>query len=46
MLYVAGLGRDNASCTYKNLLTGADDTFVADYKVTAFNPSIGVTYNF
>ncbi len=46
MLYVAGLGRDNASCTYKNLLTGADDTFVADYKVTSFNPSIGVTYNF
>lgn len=45
-LYVAGLGRDNASCTYKNLVTGQNQTFTADYKVSAIIPSIGLGFNF
>ena len=46
VLYVAGLGMDNASCTYKNLLTNQDHIFTADYKVHAVNPSLGVSYSF
>lgn len=45
-LYVAGLGRDNASCSYKNLVTGQTQTFTADYKVSAIIPSIGLGFNF
>lgn len=54
MLYVAGLGKDNASCPYTDLLAASmpnlglpvNKTFTADYKVHAFVPSIGVAYNF
>lgn len=51
MMYVAGLGRDNASCTYEDLLlksAGAPfvKPFTADYKLQAFCPSIGVSYRF
>lgn len=45
-LYVAGLGEDNASCTYKDLLTGKDVTFTADYKVKAVIPSLGFSFSF
>lgn len=45
-LYVAGLGEENASCSYKNFITGADETFTADYKVHAFIPSIGCSFSF
>lgn len=44
LLYVAGLGADNRSCTYKDFVLGERD-FVADYKLNAFCPSIGVTLN-
>ncbi|MDE7159588.1 MAG: TonB-dependent receptor [Muribaculaceae bacterium] len=51
-LYVAGLGADNRSCTYPDILltalggTPVGKTFTADYHVHAFNPSIGVTARF
>ena len=54
MLYVAGLGKDGAKCSYEDLLAKnahgllgpAEKTFEADYKVNAFVPSIGVSYSF
>lgn len=51
VLYVAGLGADNASCTYTDLLRAqmnmpAERTFTADYSVHAWNPSVGVTFKF
>ena len=52
VLYVAGLGRDNASCTYTDLLlttmTGkpVTSTFTGDYKASAVVPSIGINYSF
>lgn len=46
LLYVAGLGRDGASCEYADLLLGKTSTFTADYKVHAWNPSIGFSYKF
>lgn len=46
LLYVAGLGVDNASCTYKDLLLNKEATFTANYKVHAWNPSIGFRVNF
>lgn len=46
LLYVAGLKRDNASCSYTDVLTGQDNVFTADYKVHAVNPAIGVTFSF
>jgi long-chain fatty acid transport protein len=51
-LYVAGLGADNRSCTYTDLLasrlTGSSvsNTFTADYAVHAFIPSIGFHLSF
>ena len=53
-LYVAGLGKKDASCTYADLLAvkipalglPAERTFTADYNVHAFTPSIGVSYSF
>ncbi len=45
-LYVAGLGADNRSCSYTDMLTGQEERFTADYKVNAVIPSIGVTYSF
>lgn len=52
MLYVAGLGRDNATCTYEDLLLKAAGDpnyvreFTADYKVNAVCPAIGVSFWF
>ncbi len=46
VLYVAGLGRDNASCTYTDLILKRDVTFTADYSVHAWNPAIGFRLNF
>ena len=46
LLYVAGLGVDGASCTYSDLLLKRDMTFTADYKVHAWNPSIGFRVSF
>ena len=51
-MYVAGLGRKDASCTYPDLLAAsmpvlglpAEQTFRADYHVHAFTPSIGIRY--
>lgn len=45
-VYVAGLGKDNAKCEYKDLLTGTSPVFTANYKVHAFVPSIGLSYSF
>lgn len=53
-MYVAGLGRKDASCTYPDLLAAsmpvlglpAEQTFRADYHVYAFTPSIGIRYAF
>lgn len=45
-LYVAGLGEDGAKCSYKDFLAGTDVPFQADYKVHAFNPSLGVSFSF
>jgi len=46
LLYVVGLGEDGASCTYYDLLLKKDMTFTANYKVHAWNPSIGFRVNF
>lgn len=51
LLYVAGLGAKNRSCTYDDLLLKAqgkpyEKTFTADYHVHAWNPSIGVALSF
>lgn len=51
LLYVAGLGENNASCTYEDMLLKAmgqpyQKTFTADYSVHAWNPSIGLTFKF
>jgi long-chain fatty acid transport protein len=47
-MYVAGLGKDGASCSYTavNPLTGTAEqkTFTADYRVHALIPSIGLTF--
>ncbi len=57
-VYVAGLGKDNASCTYPDLLAPVinqmaptlnlppTQTFTADYSVHAFVPSVGISYSF
>lgn len=45
-LYVAGLDADNRTCTYKDMLTGENKQFNADYNLTAINPSIGISYSF
>ena len=41
LLYVAGLNADNRSCTYDDLLAGAQRTFKADYSVHSWCPSVG-----
>lgn len=46
LLYVAGLGEDNASISYDDLLLGRTAVFEADYKVHAWNPSIGLSFHF
>lgn len=53
-MYIAGLGKDNASCTYPDLLAAklpalglaSQQTFTASYRVHAFSPSIGLRYAF
>lgn len=45
-VYVAGVGADNTSYTYIDPLLKAPQKFEADYKVTAWTPSISVGYAF
>ncbi len=53
-MYVAGLGVNDAKCSYVDLLAArtpalqlpVQSTFTADYKVHALAPSIGVSYAF
>lgn len=50
-LYVAGMGKDGAKCTYEDLLAktmGADATrtFTADYRVHAWSLAFGMSYSF
>ena len=45
-MYVAGLGVDNASYTSKNVMTGAESTFTADYGVHSWTASLGVSLSF
>ena len=46
LLYVAGVGRDNASCSYADLLAGNMASFTADYHVHSWCPAIGFRVNF
>lgn len=46
LLYVAGLGKDNASCEYADLLAGKIANFTADYHVHSWCPAIGFRVNF
>lgn len=46
MMYIAGLGIDNVSCSYDDMLFQTTKKFTADYHVHAFAPSIGVSYSF
>lgn len=46
LLYVAGLGADNASCTYTDMATQKPVTFTADYKLHAICPAVGINLNF
>lgn len=58
MMYVAGLGKDGAKCTYNDMLAKTintimpsanlpmERTFKADYRVNAYVPSIGLSYSF
>lgn len=46
LLYVAGLGKDNVSVDYSDLLAKVNRTFTADYNVHAWNPSIGISLHF
>lgn len=50
-VYVAGLGTDQARCSYTDLLAQrlglpSEREFTTDYKVHAFVPSIGLSYSF
>lgn len=45
-MYVAGLGADNVSCSYKDMLLNTEREFKADYSVHAFAPAIGLSYAF
>lgn len=46
LMYIAGLGEDNASYSSANILTGQMETFTADYRLHAFVGSIGVSLAF
>ncbi len=46
LLYVAGLGRNGASVTTTDMLTQQPVTYTADYSISAWNPSIGVSLHF
>ena len=41
LVYVAGLGKDDASCSYADLLAGTTRTFTANYSSHAWCPAIG-----
>lgn len=53
-MYIRGLGKDNVSCPYEDLLlksAGMPESvykkhFDADYRVTALAPAIGISYSF
>lgn len=45
-MYIAGLGADNVSCPYDDLLLHKRLEFKADYRVHAIAPSIGVSFSF
>lgn len=45
-MYVHGTGADRARCTYEDLMLSKTGEFVADYKVHAFAPAIGLSYAF
>lgn len=45
-LYVAGTGEKGARGVYKDFISNTDREFVADYKVHALVPSIGLSYAF
>lgn len=45
-MYIHGTGADNAKCGYDDLILSQKREFVADYKVHAFAPSIGLSYSF
>jgi long-chain fatty acid transport protein len=46
LMYIAGLGENNAAYTSPNVLTGQMERFEADYRVHAFVGSVGVTLSF
>lgn len=46
VMYVAGLGEDNASYTSPNILTGQPTVFTADYNVHTWIASVGVSLAF
>lgn len=46
LMYIAGLGEDNASYTSMNILTQKPETFTGDYKLHAFVGSLGVSLSF
>lgn len=45
-MYVAGLGKDKTRGIYNDFLTQQQREIIADYKVHAFAPSLGVSYSF
>ncbi len=45
-MYIAGLGADNVTCPYDDLLLQKRLEFRADYRVHAIAPSIGVNFSF
>lgn len=45
-MYVAGLGKDGASCDYNDPVTQTTQVFTADYKLHAIAPSLGISYRF
>lgn len=46
VMYVAGLGENNASYTTTNVLTQQPDKFTADYKVKSWIASVGISLSF
>lgn len=45
-MYIAGLGSDEVSCSYNDLLLGKTSQFNAEYNLNAFAPAIGISYAF
>ncbi|MFI3240471.1 MAG: outer membrane protein transport protein [Bacteroidales bacterium] len=44
--YIHGLGADDASYTYTDTLLETETTFTANYSVSAWNPTLGISYSF